>query len=160
VFRALDGGMTNPSDISDAERKEVTHMVDFCKNHHKVKNDFDVIVTSKSLNDHLGYKIPMDKVPLTKAGKPKATKAKAPAAAVSSWVQRERVREPRSLSFRLLELAVLPGTFRGRKSLGPTPEQSRAAYPVAPNLRHVELFPTWESSKKLRSPYSEKRGEL
>jgi hypothetical protein len=119
----LDGDLTNPPDISDAEQEEVTRMVDFCKNHHKVENDFDVIVTRKSLNDHLGYKIPMDKVPITKPGKPKATKAKAPAAAVSSRVQRERVREPRSLSFRLPKSAVLPRTFRGRKSLDPTPEQ-------------------------------------
>jgi len=50
----LDGDLTNPPDISDAEQVEVTRMVDFCNNHHKAENDFDVIVTSKSLNNHFG----------------------------------------------------------------------------------------------------------
>jgi hypothetical protein len=104
----LDGDLTNPLDISDAEQEEVTRMVDFCKNHHKVENDFDVIVTSKSLNDHLGYKIPMDKVPLTKPGKPKATKAKAPAAAVSSRVQRESSRAKKPF-FQAPEVGGTPG---------------------------------------------------
>lgn len=53
-------------------------MIDYCQNHHKVENDFDVIVTIRALNDHLDYKIPEDKDPLTKTGKQKATKVKAP----------------------------------------------------------------------------------
>jgi hypothetical protein len=92
-WRALDCSLTNPPEIFDAEQEEVTRMIDYYKSHHKVENDFDVIVNSKSLNDHLGYKIPENKVPLTKTGKPKA-----PATVVPSRIQREalRIRKPPS----------------------------------------------------------------
>jgi hypothetical protein len=47
-----------------------------------------VIVTAKSLNDHLGYKIPENKVPLDRAGRPKFTKSKAPTASILPAAQR------------------------------------------------------------------------
>jgi hypothetical protein len=87
-WRALDGNLMNPPEISDAEQEEVTRMIDFCNSHHKVENDFNTIVTDKSLNDHLGYKIPENKVPLTKVGKPKFTKSKVLATSVPSVAQR------------------------------------------------------------------------
>jgi hypothetical protein len=73
-------------------------MIDFFNRHHKVENDFDVIVTAKSLNDHLGYKIPENKVPLYRAGRPKLTKSKAPTASTPPVAQRgtPRTREPPS----------------------------------------------------------------
>jgi hypothetical protein len=87
-WRALDGNLANPPEISDAEQEEVAQMIDFCNRHHKVENDFDVIVTAKSLNDHLGYKIPENKVPLDRAGRPKFTKSKAPTASILPAAQR------------------------------------------------------------------------
>lgn len=73
-------------------------MIDYCKSHHKVENDFDTIVTSKSLKDHLGYKIPENKVPLTKAGKPKAAKEKVLATSVLPSAREETLRTWKSSS--------------------------------------------------------------
>lgn len=97
-WRALDGNLANPPEIFDAEQEEVARMINFCNRHHKVKNDFDVIVTAKSLNDHLGYKIPENKVPLDRAGRPKPTKSKAPTASILPVAQggASRTREPPS----------------------------------------------------------------
>jgi hypothetical protein len=97
-WRALDGNLANPPEISDAEHEEVARMIDFCNRHHKVENDFDVIVSAKSLNDHLGYKIPENKVPLDWAGRPKLTKSKAPTASTPPVAQKgtPRTREPPS----------------------------------------------------------------
>jgi hypothetical protein len=97
-WRALDGNLVNPPEISDAEQEEVTRMIDFCNRHHKVENDFDVIVTVKSLNDHLGYKIPENKVPLTRAGKPKFMKSKASTTPIPPTAQRgkSQTRKPPS----------------------------------------------------------------
>jgi hypothetical protein len=81
-WRALDDNLANPLEISDAEQEEVARMIEFCNGHHKVENDFDVIVTAESLNDHLGYKIPENKVPLDRAGRPKFTKSKVPTASI------------------------------------------------------------------------------
>jgi hypothetical protein len=97
-WRVLDGNLANPPEISDAEQEEVARMIDFCNRHHKVENDFDVIVTAKSLKDHLGYKIPENKVPLDRAGRPKFMKSKAPTATIPPVAQRgtPRTREPPS----------------------------------------------------------------
>jgi hypothetical protein len=97
-WRALDCNLANPPEISDAEQEEVTRMIDFCNRHHKVENDFDVIVTTKSQNDHLGYKIPENKVPLDRARRPKFTKSKAPMTSIPPTTQRGtlRTREPPS----------------------------------------------------------------
>jgi hypothetical protein len=67
-------------------------MIDFCKRYHKVENDFDLIVTDKSLNEHLGYKIPGNKVPLTKTGKPKTMKTKVSTTSIPPVARRETLR--------------------------------------------------------------------
>jgi hypothetical protein len=85
-WRVLDEDLADPPEITDAKQSEVVHMVNYCKSHHKKENDFDVIVIVKTLNDHLRYKIPKDKVPLTKIGKRKATKAKTSAPPPSTKV--------------------------------------------------------------------------
>jgi hypothetical protein len=97
-WKALDSNLANPPEISDAEQEEVARMIDFCNRHHKVENDFDVIVTDKSLNDHLGYKIPKNKVPLDRTGRPKSTKSKAPTVSIPPVTQggTSRTREPPS----------------------------------------------------------------
>jgi hypothetical protein len=111
----------NPPEISDAEQEEVTRMIDFCNRHHKVENDFDVIVTVKSLNDHLGYKIPENKVPLTRAGKPKFTKSKAPTTPIPPAAQRgtSRTRKPTSRATSVEGVRAAPSAaspFRERRT--------------------------------------------
>jgi hypothetical protein len=136
-WRALDGGLTNPPEISDAEQEEVTRMIEYCKSHHKVENDFDAIVTSKSLNDHLGY----NEVPLTKTGKPKAMKAKVLATFVPSCVPRESLRT-RNPPLRLPESRASLETFRKRRTFdltsiqprGPPLSLGRRECPAAINL--------------------------
>jgi hypothetical protein len=120
-WRDLDGNLVNPPEISDAEQEEVTRMIDFCNRHHKVENDFDVIVTVKSLNDHLGYKIPENKVPLTRAGKPKFTKSKAPTTPIPPAAQRgtSRTRKPTSRATSVEGVRAAPSAaspFRERRT--------------------------------------------
>jgi hypothetical protein len=117
-WRALDGNLMNPPEISDAEQGEVTRMIDFYNCHHKVENNFDVIVTDKSLNDHLGYNILENKVPLTKTGKPKFTKSKAPATSVHSAAQRgtSRTRRPPSHATGVEDVRVAPSTAAAANS--------------------------------------------
>jgi hypothetical protein len=90
----------------------VIRMIDFCKRHHKVENDFDLIVTDMSLNEHLGYKIPGNKVPLTKTGKPKTMKTKVSTTSVPPVARREtlRTRKPPSQAAREEGLRAAPGT--------------------------------------------------
>jgi hypothetical protein len=138
-WRALDGNLMNPPEISDAEREEVARMIDFCNNHHKVENDFDVIVTDKSLNDHLGYKIPENKVPLTKTGKPKFTKSKVPATSASSVAQRgtSRTRKSASQAIGVEGIRTAPSTASlSREKRAPGSSQTPGHDPAA-DLRVV-----------------------
>jgi hypothetical protein len=116
--RALDGGLTNLPEISNAEQEEVTRMIDYCKNHHKVENDFNAIVNDKSLNDHLGYKIPENNVPLTKTGKHNTAEAKVPEALVPSRVQGEASRAKKPSS-QVPSVEGIPGKILGKKTLRP-----------------------------------------
>jgi hypothetical protein len=148
-WRALDGNLMNPPEISDAEQEEVTRMIDFCNSHHKVENDFNTIVTDKSLNDHLGYKIPENKVPFTKVGKPKFTKSKVPPASVPSVAQRgtSRTQKPPSQATGVEGIRTTPSTASlsqekrmpgSSQTLGhDTTTDLRVVEPEAPLFREV-----------------------
>jgi hypothetical protein len=87
-WRHLNRNRIGRPKLSDAEQSKVAHMFDYYKHHHKSENNFDVIITARAMNEHLGYSLPEDKVPLTKAGKPRNVKAKVPESSVSTDTER------------------------------------------------------------------------